>query len=121
MLPFSMQPSRPNQPHPRKAATSPRLLYTCHYCPSVSLDADLGAALERLPRGIHTPSASPESTRVRHPGGPRVKVGTAAEGATVKEGSYLVLPEVIGGELGAAGGCGRNGGNVLTSLRSGLP
>ena len=28
MLPFSMQPSRPNQPHPRKAATSPRLRFT---------------------------------------------------------------------------------------------
>jgi len=25
MLPFSMQPSRPNQPHPRKAAISARL------------------------------------------------------------------------------------------------
>ncbi len=31
--------------------TSPfGVVYTCHYCPSVSLDADLGAALERLPR-----------------------------------------------------------------------
>ena len=71
------------------------VVYTCHYCPSVSLDADLGAALERLPRGIHVPAASPESTPVRHSGGPRIKVGTAAEGATVKEGSYLVLDGVL--------------------------
>ncbi len=75
--------------------TSPfGVVYTCHYCPSVSLDADLGAALERLPRGIHTPSASPESKPVRQPGGLRIKVGTTAEGATVKEGSYLVLDGV---------------------------
>jgi len=32
MLPFSMQPSRPNQPHPRKAATSPRLPFAAPGC-----------------------------------------------------------------------------------------
>ena len=71
------------------------VVYTCHYCPSVSLEADLCAALERLPRGIHVPSASPESTPVRQSGSPRIKVGTAAEGATVKEGSYLVLDGML--------------------------
>ena len=72
--------------------TSPfGVVYTCHYCPTVSLEADLGAALERLPAGIHLPAAAAESTPVRPDAAPRVRVGTAAEGATVKEGSYLVL------------------------------
>jgi N12 class adenine-specific DNA methylase/adenine-specific DNA methylase len=72
--------------------TSPfGVVYTCHYCPTVSLEADLGAALERLPQGIHVPAATPESTPVRPTAAPRVRVGTAAEGATVKEGSYLLL------------------------------
>ena len=62
--------------------------YTCHYCPDVSLEADLRAALERLPGGIHTPPAAPAA---RRPEVPRIAVGTAAEGATVKEGSYLIL------------------------------
>jgi len=72
--------------------TSPfGVVYTCHYCPTVSLEADLGAALERLPQGIHVTAATPESTPVRPTAAPRVRVGTAAEGATVKEGSYLLL------------------------------
>jgi len=72
--------------------TSPfGVVYTCHYCPAVSLEADLDAALERLPQGIHVPAATPESTPVRPTAAPRVRVGTAAEGATVKEGSYLLL------------------------------
>ncbi len=72
--------------------TSPfGVVYTCHYCPTVSLEADLGAALERLPQGIHVPAAAPESTPVRPTAAPRVRVGTAAEGAIVKEGSYLLL------------------------------
>ncbi len=67
------------------------VVYTCHYCPSVSLEADLGAALEHLPRGIHVPAASQESTPARRDAASRVRVGTAAEGVTVKEGSFLVL------------------------------
>jgi len=72
--------------------TSPfGVVYTCHPCPTVSLEADLGVALGRLPQGIHVPAAAPESTPVRPTAAPRVRVGTAAEGATVKEGSYLLL------------------------------
>ena len=70
------------------------VVYTCHYCPSASLEADLGAALERLPQGIHVPTPL-ESTPVRPSATPRVRVGTAAEGATVKEGSYLVLDDAL--------------------------
>ncbi len=72
--------------------TSPfGVVYTCHYCPSVSLEADLGTALEHLPQDIHVPAAAPGPTPVRPIAAPRVRVGTAAEGATVKEGSYLLL------------------------------
>ncbi len=76
--------------------TSPfGVVYTCHHGPSVSLEADLRAALERLPRGIHIPPASAESPSVRQSSAPRVRVGTAAEGATVKEGSYLMLDNAL--------------------------
>jgi len=66
--------------------------YTCHAGAGglAGIEAELGAALQSLPRDICAPSASAESTSSRKPG-PRVLVGTAAEGATVKEGSYLVL------------------------------
>ena len=82
--------------------------YTCHYCPDVSLEADLRAALERLPRGIHVPQNAPAA---RRPEAPRVAVGTAAEGATVKEGSFLVLD----GQLVQAVG----GGPVPVPVRAG--
>jgi len=72
--------------------TSPfGVVYTCHYCPTVSPEADLGAALERLPAGIHAPSAAQDGKPAKPDAAPRVRVGTAAEGATVKEGSYLLL------------------------------
>ncbi len=66
--------------------------YTCHAGAGglAGIEAELGRALEILPRDICVPSAPEESTSPRRPD-PRLQVGTAAEGATVKEGSYVVL------------------------------
>ena len=75
--------------------TSPfGVIYTCHARPDDALERSLQDALNSFPRSIHVPSASPEPTLPRKPG-PRVQVGTAAEGATVKEGSYLVLNDAL--------------------------
>jgi N12 class adenine-specific DNA methylase len=70
--------------------------YTCLADNLGGLEEALGRALEALPRGIYAASATPPAATRRAPQeSTRVLVGTAAEGATVKEGSYLV----IGGEL----------------------
>ncbi len=79
--------------------------YTCHARAGglAEIEAELGEALHSLPCDICVPSTSAESTSPfpRRPG-PRLQVGTAAEGATVKEGSYVVLDgalmQVIDGE-----------------------
>ena len=67
-------------------------VYTCRPR-SETLEADLVEAIGRLPKGIHR--ASPESTPVRHAGAARIQVGTAAEGATIKEGSYVIVDTVL--------------------------
>ena len=74
------------------------VVYTCHARPDGTIEADLATALETLPRDIHTPAVSSPSPRKS---GQRVQIGTAAEGAAIKEGSYLVadnsLMQVING------------------------
>jgi len=63
--------------------------YTCRGSTEANLAATLESVLEQnCPPGIHTPPVAPVA---RRPEAARVVVGTAAEGATVKEGSYLVL------------------------------
>ena len=47
------------------------------------------SAIDRLPRGIHRPSG--ESKPARPSEAARLKVGTAAQGATIKEGSYVIV------------------------------
>jgi len=85
---FAANPAQVLGVHGR--TTSPfGVVYTCNAHAKVTIETDLALALESLPRDIHT-AASVESASPRKPG-PRVQVGTAAEGATVKEGSYLVL------------------------------
>lgn len=65
--------------------------YTC-----LRKDADLGeqidAAVARLPRGIHQPSerSAPSASRRS-----ALRVGTAAEGATIKEGSFVILDDEL--------------------------
>jgi hypothetical protein len=66
-------------------------VYTCR-ARDEDLVAALAAAIGRLPRGIHQAQAS-------KPGRPadavRLKVGTAAEGATLKEGSYVIVENTL--------------------------
>ena len=63
--------------------------YTCRGSTDGNLAATLESVLEQCcPEGIHSP---PDAPVARRPEASRVAVGTAAEGATVKEGSYLVL------------------------------
>jgi adenine-specific DNA methylase len=67
-------------------------VYTCRRR-SKTLEADLAEAIGRLPQGIH--QASAESTLVRRAGSARIQVGTAAEGAATKEGSYVIAENVL--------------------------
>jgi N12 class adenine-specific DNA methylase len=63
--------------------------YTCRPRPGLDLETALGRALAMLAEGVRLPAPEvPPSTR---PKAPRIVVGTAAEGATVKEGSYVLL------------------------------
>jgi N12 class adenine-specific DNA methylase len=62
--------------------------YTCLSTPGRPLEEALYAAVDRLPRNIYaeaTSQATPSTPELR------VQVGTAAEGATIKEGSYVVV------------------------------
>ncbi|MFZ1427664.1 MAG: DEAD/DEAH box helicase family protein, partial [Geminicoccaceae bacterium] len=63
--------------------------YTCEPVPGIELATALPAALAVLPRSIAVPPAAPGPDAIL----PDVEVGTAAEGAAIKEGSYLVAPD----------------------------
>jgi len=64
--------------------------YTCARSPSHDLDERLRAAISLLPRNIH--KASPDSKNAKNQR-PDLRVGTAAESATIKEGSYVVVDD----------------------------
>jgi len=104
-------------------------VYTCRAHDENLTDA-LSAAIDRLPRGIHRPSA--ESKPVRPAEAARLKVGTAATGATIKEGSYVLvdnaLMQVINGAAeavavktakGSEGGAGKGSAGVAGGKPSG--
>lgn len=59
------------------------------------LDATLAAAVNTLPASIHAPSPKSTPVRSRSPDATRMQVGTAAEGATVKEGSYVLIDDTL--------------------------
>jgi hypothetical protein len=76
-------------------------VYTCRPLDATeaALAERLDQALDRLPRGLFRPGAAAPAKAI----GPlTVRVGTAAEGATIKEGSYLVhenrIVQIVGGE-----------------------
>ena len=74
-------------------------VYTCRpvFATIGALEDELERALDRLPRDLFRPVA----TATAKDAAPPLRVGTAAEGATIKEGSYLVesgtLVQVIDG------------------------
>ncbi len=79
--------------------------YTCAPAPDLTPDGVEAALLEAvgaLPTGIHVPVEAASPGRAARPEARRARVGTAAEGATVKEGSYLVeggaLMQVLDGQ-----------------------
>jgi hypothetical protein len=80
--------------------TSPfGLVYTCEGPTGEALEAGLSAALDTLPKGIHQPR--PDSFRRSSDQPMKFFTGSVADGATIREGSYLVtnhrLHQVIDG------------------------
>ncbi|MEO8715441.1 MAG: helicase-related protein, partial [Acetobacteraceae bacterium] len=114
----------------------PGLAYTCR-APDGDADRDirLRAALTRLPAAIM--AASPDSPAGEDPDdAPSARIGTAADGATIKEGSFFIgkggrLMQVIGGEPAAVairggksstGGAGKgSAGEAGGRPRGGIP
>jgi hypothetical protein len=80
----------------------PGLAYTCRpRKDGAALETLLTEALDRLPAGIVT--VSPESTPDIDDEDTGIRAGTAADGATIKEGSYLIgtpdrLMQIVDGE-----------------------
>lgn len=68
-------------------------VYTCRPRPGLDLPDALDRALALLAEGRRLPL--PELPGADRPKAPRLVVGTAAEGATIKEGSYVLIGEVL--------------------------
>jgi N12 class adenine-specific DNA methylase len=64
-------------------------VYTCEGCTGAELGTALEVVLETLPVGIHEPR--PASFRKQGAKAATTYTGTAADGATIREGSYLVI------------------------------
>lgn len=74
----------------RRGIYGPGLTYTSRARPGAGpLETRLDAALARLPAGIFVPAAKPVEAE-SDPEEADVCPGTAAEGATIKEGSYFI-------------------------------
>ncbi len=87
----------------RRGIYGPAPTYTCRAKPGTTppLEAALDEALARLPAGIFVPSPAPLAGD-NDPDEVSVRAGTAADGATIKEGSYLIgkagcLMQIAGG------------------------
>jgi N12 class adenine-specific DNA methylase/adenine-specific DNA methylase len=86
----------------RRGIYGPRLSYTCRpRTGAASLEAMLDSALRRLPAGIFVPSSDAEGAN-QEPAEEIVRSGTAADGATIKEGSFCIgkagrLMQIING------------------------
>ena len=68
-------------------------VYTCRPRHGLDLAEALGRALAVLAEGRRLPAAELPSADRRKT--PRIVVGTAAEGATIKEGSYVLIGDVL--------------------------
>jgi adenine-specific DNA methylase len=103
----------------RRGIYGPGLSYTCRPRPSAPpIEASLRQALDRLPSAIVTPSA--ELTLTDDEDVPAVSAGTAADGATIKEGSFFVgkggrLSQIVNGRpVAVAIRQGRGGEGITT-------
>lgn len=67
--------------------------YTCRPYQGLNLEAALGGTLAVLAEGARLPA--PELLQSAREKAPRIVVGTAAEGATVKEGSYVLIGDAL--------------------------
>lgn len=105
----------------KRGIYGPGLAYTCRARPGDDLAASLAAALARLPAGIVPAPAETlgDDAGTDAEGDTLQAAGTAAEGATVKEGSYLVGPcgrlmQVVNGAAHPVGvKTGRSGDGIL--------
>ena len=85
----------------RRGIYGPGLSYTCRPRPGAApIESLLREALDRLPSAIVTPSAEPTLTDDEDD--PAVSAGTAADGATIKEGSFFIgkggrLSQIVNG------------------------
>ena len=88
--------------------------YTCLPNPDAAgtLEVQIDAALWRLPENIHTPDPDALTNEEPESPEPAISIGRAADGATVKEGSYLNGP---GGRLCQVA----NGGVVPVEIKDG--
>ncbi|MBE7210591.1 MAG: methyltransferase [Gluconacetobacter diazotrophicus] len=68
-------------------------VYTCRAREGVDVEAALGRALAVLSEGVRLPA--PDLSKSDRPKAARIVVGTAAEGATVKEGSYVLIGDAL--------------------------
>ena len=75
----------------RRGIYGPGLTYTCRPRQGASFEKVLSEALDRLPTGIFTvPPESKSDDAIELVAGASAVAGTAADGATIKEGSYLI-------------------------------
>ena len=90
----------------RRGIYGPALTYTCHSRKDgAALETLLADALDRLPSGIVTASTESASDADTDDEA-AIRAGTAADGATIKEGSYLLgnagrLMQIVDGEARA--------------------
>jgi N12 class adenine-specific DNA methylase/SAM-dependent methyltransferase len=103
----------------RRGIYGPGLIYTCRACANeTDLESRLSDALDRLPAGII--AESPEPADDADDDAPSVQPGTAADGATIKEGSYLIsgggrLMQIVNGAPRPIAIRNGKGGDGITS------
>jgi N12 class adenine-specific DNA methylase len=139
--PSSVQVNRYFAEHPemvlgvhalKRGIYGPGLAYTCRPHPDgIPLESSLSTALDRLPAGIFTAAAAPPDPDDDKGGVLSVETGTAADGASIREGSYLIsaddrLMQIIDGEARpVAIRAGKSGDGILAraarTIRALLP
>jgi len=108
----------------RRGIYGPGLTYTCRAsAKEADLESRLAEALDLLPAGIVT--ASPEPADDNEDDAASVQAGTAADGATIKEGSYLIgeagrLMQIVDGTARPIAIRNGKGGDGITPRAAGI-